>query len=146
MLVEPKGHPAEMRLGVDRQIGARREVLAEQPVGLLVGAAPPGARGMAEVELHARRDRDLTVPGHPVAPGPKSSTPRRGRPWVTAHAAARAHSTPSSVTSAGCTVRSPSAERSTLADMCWGCDAVVRRPVVQRRLGAKWASWGTPLQ
>jgi hypothetical protein len=38
------------------QVGALGEVLAEQPVGVLVGAALPGAPRVTELDLHAGVD------------------------------------------------------------------------------------------
>src|SRR5687767_10090566 len=51
--VELGGDLIELFLGEGGDAGALREVLAQQPVGVLVGAALPGTLGVAEVDLHA---------------------------------------------------------------------------------------------
>ena len=57
------------------EIGAFREVLAQQPVGVLVGGALPWAVRIAEVDLHARIDLQARVLGHlgTLVPGQRSS-------------------------------------------------------------------------
>jgi hypothetical protein len=51
------------------------EVLAEQAVGVLVGAALPGAAWIAEVDLDAAVDGELGVLGHlsAVVPGQRTA-------------------------------------------------------------------------
>ena len=56
-LVEPAG-------AVERQVGAFGEVLAQQAVGVLVGAALPGAVWVAEVDRQPGGFGDLGVQGH----------------------------------------------------------------------------------
>ena len=51
--VEFGGDGVEVGLGVRGEVGALGQVLAQQPVGVLVGAALPGAAGVAEVDLDA---------------------------------------------------------------------------------------------
>jgi hypothetical protein len=67
---------AAIQLGGDRiqgglvelaQVGASGEVLAEQPVGVLVAATLPGATRITEVHLDAGVDRELGVLGHFLA-------------------------------------------------------------------------------
>src|SRR3954453_9201073 len=54
---------------------ALREVLARQPVGVLVRATLPGAVRVAEVDRHASLDPELGVLGHfrSLIPGQRSS-------------------------------------------------------------------------
>src|SRR3984885_1031015 len=47
--IELAGHLVQMCLGVDRQVCPLGEVLAQQAIGVLVGAALPGALRIAEV-------------------------------------------------------------------------------------------------
>ena len=49
-VVEFCGDVVEVGLGVVRDLGALREVLTQQPVGVLVAAALPGAARVAEVD------------------------------------------------------------------------------------------------
>ena len=58
--VEGDGDPVEVFLAVAAQAGAFGEVLAQQAVGVLVGAALPGAVGVAEVDRDAGRDGEVT--------------------------------------------------------------------------------------
>jgi hypothetical protein len=51
--VEGGGDRGEVPGAVSRQVGSSREVLPQQPVGVLVGAALPGALWVAEVDLEA---------------------------------------------------------------------------------------------
>ena len=46
------------------EVGAFWEVLAEESVGVLVGASLPGAVRVAEVDLEAGVDAELSVLGH----------------------------------------------------------------------------------
>src|SRR3954452_2311345 len=54
--VEGRGNSAERLGAVHAQVRALREVLAQQPIGVLVGAALPRALRIAEVFLDARID------------------------------------------------------------------------------------------
>ena len=47
--IELAGHPVQVCLGVDRQVRPLGEVLPQQAIGVLVGAALPGALRIAEV-------------------------------------------------------------------------------------------------
>src|SRR5438270_2202736 len=60
---------------VDAQICAFREVLSEQPVGVLVRAALPGASWIAEVDLESRIDLETTVLSHfsPLIPSQRTT-------------------------------------------------------------------------
>src|ERR1035437_88563 len=49
---------------VEREIRSLRHVLTEQAIGVLVGAALPGAVGVAEVDLDAGVDREALVARH----------------------------------------------------------------------------------
>ena len=51
----------ELSLGDVRQIRTLGEVLAQQAVGVLVGAALPRTAGITEVDLHGRRHDELLV-------------------------------------------------------------------------------------
>jgi|SoiMethySBSTD1v2_1073268.scaffolds.fasta_scaffold62075_3 hypothetical protein len=50
--------------GMDAQVRRLWEVLAQQPVGVLVRAALPRAGGVTEVDLRTDRRGDLAVAGH----------------------------------------------------------------------------------
>ena len=52
-VVQAVGDGVEFGLGMSRQVGALGQVLAQQPVGVLAGAALPGAVWIAEVDLDA---------------------------------------------------------------------------------------------
>src|SRR3954464_13832150 len=54
--VERVGDGGQVAGAVAREVGALGEVLAQQPVGVLVGAALPGALRIAEVHLQAEVD------------------------------------------------------------------------------------------
>src|SRR5690242_1073728 len=49
---------------VDAQVCAFREVLSEQPVGVLVRAALPGAPWIAKIDRESRVDLETTVLSH----------------------------------------------------------------------------------
>ena len=49
--IETIGNGVEFVLGVDAQIGALGQILAQQPVGVLAGAALPGTERVAEIDL-----------------------------------------------------------------------------------------------
>src|SRR5574338_1609696 len=53
--VELVGDPAEVVGVVDAQVGALREVVAEEPVGVLIAGPLSGASGVAQVDGHGRR-------------------------------------------------------------------------------------------
>ena len=63
-VVEGGSDCVEVVLVVAGQVGALGEVLAQQAVGVLVGAALPGAVWIAEVDRHAGTDKLLRVLGH----------------------------------------------------------------------------------
>ena len=54
----------ELRLRITRQVGASREVLPEEQIGVFVGASLPGTLWIAEVDLHIRGYREVLVLGH----------------------------------------------------------------------------------
>ena len=74
-VVELLGDRVQIALRARRQIRALREVLAQEPVGVLVGSPPPGGVRVAEAHVHAQRrgyrlvQRELAalVPGERVA-------------------------------------------------------------------------------
>src|SRR4051794_41009977 len=59
--VQRRGHSGKSFRAVHAQVSALGEVLPQQPVGVLVRAALPGAVGIAEVDLHASIDPQLRV-------------------------------------------------------------------------------------
>ena len=61
--VEGVGDGLEVLLGPAGQVGAFGEVLAQQPVGVLVGASLPGAVGVAEVDRYVGLDGERRVGG-----------------------------------------------------------------------------------
>ena len=65
--VHAVGDGVEFVLRVDRQIGALGQVLAQQPVGVLAGAALPGAVRVAEVHPHAGVGAQVRVARHLLA-------------------------------------------------------------------------------
>jgi len=46
------GDDVEVVMRVDRQVGVLGQVLVQQPVGVLTGAALPGALGVPEIQLN----------------------------------------------------------------------------------------------
>src|SRR6185436_20008835 len=62
--VEGDRHSGKIRGAVHAEVGALWKVLTQQPVGVLVRAALPGAVGIAEGDRHARLDPELGVLGH----------------------------------------------------------------------------------
>src|SRR4051812_18375921 len=62
--VEGDRHGRKIVRAVRAEVGALWKVLAQQPVGVLVRAALPGAVGIAEVDRHASLDPELGVLGH----------------------------------------------------------------------------------
>ena len=73
-LVELSGDPGEDPLVVLTQVGVFREVLAQQPVGVLVRAALPGRVGVGEEDLGAGRRADLLMPEQLAPHDPMSGT------------------------------------------------------------------------
>ncbi len=74
-LIEFSRHGIGFGPAVHRQVGAFGEVLSQQPVGVLVGAALPGAVGpgtvgIAEADLEVGRERETLVVGKFLAPVP----------------------------------------------------------------------------
>jgi hypothetical protein len=65
--VEFGGDGVERGLVELAEVAALGKVLAEQPIGVFVGAALPGAARVAEIDLHARVDGELGVLGHLLA-------------------------------------------------------------------------------
>ena len=62
--VQSCGDSVQVAPGVSAEIGAFREVLAEQTVGVLVGATLPGTLGVAEVNIEIGVYSELSVLGH----------------------------------------------------------------------------------
>ncbi|GAC1572793.1 MAG: hypothetical protein NVS3B5_01890 [Sphingomicrobium sp.] len=54
-LVELTSYGAKLRLTGARQICSAGEILAQQPVGIFIGSALPGASGIAKIEIHVGR-------------------------------------------------------------------------------------------
>ena len=78
--VDLSSDSVELGLGVDREVGALREVLAQEAVGVLVAAPLPRAVGVAEVDLDAGVDGEACVLGHLLAAIPGEGTPQlRGK-------------------------------------------------------------------
>src|SRR3954454_17242060 len=73
--VEGHRHGCKVLGAVRAEVGALWKVLAQQPVGVLVRAALPGAVGIAEVDLDACVDLQARVLGHlgALIPGQRSS-------------------------------------------------------------------------
>ena len=67
------------RCGGARQVAALGEVLAQQPVGVLVAGPLPGRVRVAEVDLAVRGDRDLRVQRHLLALVPGQRPAQAGR-------------------------------------------------------------------
>jgi hypothetical protein len=61
----------ELRLRKARQVGASREVLPQEQIGVFVAAALPGTLWIAEVDLHIR--------GHPAPWGGLEADKTSGR-------------------------------------------------------------------
>ena len=68
--VELPGDGAELGLAEGRQVDAVRQVLAQQAVGVLVGAALPRAVRIAEVDLDVGCEGEAAVVGKLLAPVP----------------------------------------------------------------------------
>ncbi|CAG4902221.1 hypothetical protein R54767_02829 [Paraburkholderia gardini] len=65
--VEVVGKGIEIVLGEGAQVGAFGQVLAQQAVGVLAGAALPGTAGVTEVDRHAGSDGEILVTGQLLA-------------------------------------------------------------------------------
>ncbi len=78
-LVQLTRSPIQVCLRANGQVGAFREVLAEETVRVLVRSALPGALRVAEVDLNVCSDRELLVRRHlqPAIPGQRF--PQLGR-------------------------------------------------------------------
>src|SRR5271154_2348278 len=63
-LIQAQRDMVELRLRKTRQVGASREVLPQEQIGVFVAAALPGTLWIAEVDLHIRGHRKLLVLGH----------------------------------------------------------------------------------
>jgi hypothetical protein len=62
-LIQAQRDLVELRLRMDGEVGASREVLPQQQIGVFVGPALPGTLWIAEVDLHIRRYREVFVLG-----------------------------------------------------------------------------------
>src|SRR4051812_34999722 len=73
--VEGGGHGGDLLGAVHAQIGAFREVLTQQSIGVLVSAALPWALGIAEVDLDAYINLQSRMLGHlgSLIPGERSA-------------------------------------------------------------------------
>ena len=73
--VECCGDRVEVASGVSGEVCAFGEVLAQQAVGVLVGAALPGAVGVTEVDVEVGIDSQLGVLGHlrALVPGQRAA-------------------------------------------------------------------------
>src|SRR5258706_5398150 len=65
--VEAVGDGIEFVLTVDREVSALWQVLTQQPVSVLTGAALPGTVRIAEVHAHASGGAELLMAGHFLA-------------------------------------------------------------------------------
>ena len=63
-LIQAQRDMVELRLRKTRQVGASREVLPQEQIGVFIAAALPGTLWSAEVDLHIPRHRKLLVLGH----------------------------------------------------------------------------------
>src|SRR6266545_4194518 len=72
--VQRRGDGGEILGAVPGEVGALGEVLAQQPVGVLVAAALPWAAWLAEVDLQAGVDAQRGRAGPSRCPGPRSAT------------------------------------------------------------------------
>jgi hypothetical protein len=77
-LIEPLRDPVEVGVGEGREIGSFREVLAQQTVGVFVGAALPRTARIAEIDPHIGGNGEALM-------GSQSSIldqPRAGQPQM----------------------------------------------------------------
>src|SRR5262245_39122107 len=70
-LIEPQSNGVEVGLGEAREIGSSREVLSQQPVGVLVAATLPWTARITEVNLHVGGNREAFVARHLLALVPR---------------------------------------------------------------------------
>ncbi len=77
--VQPIGNGVQLALGVRRQIRALRQVLAQQALGILIGAALPGAVRIGKEDLDRKPLGQLLVLGHLFAPIIGQRFPQWGR-------------------------------------------------------------------
>ena len=66
-LVEPSRDVVQVFLRVYRQIRSLRKILSQQPIGVLIGSALPGASRVAEIDLDVRRQAKRLVIGELLA-------------------------------------------------------------------------------
>src|SRR5258708_10683119 len=66
--VEAVGDGIEFVLTVDREVSALWQVLTQQPVSVLTGAALPGTVRIAEVHAHASGGAKFLMAGHFLSP------------------------------------------------------------------------------
>src|SRR5579884_3368361 len=78
-MVELCGDRIELLLAQTTEILALGQVLAQQPVGVLIAAALPRAVLMAQVDRHASRSGNGLVLGHLPAAIPRQGAPQRRR-------------------------------------------------------------------
>ena len=78
-IIELTGHRIQFGSCVDAEVGVLGEVLAEQPVAVLVAAALPRTVGITEEDGDLRVDGELGVLGHffPLVPGERPAKLRR---------------------------------------------------------------------
>src|SRR5258707_12640095 len=62
--VEAVGDGIEFVLTEDRDVSTLRQILPQQPVGVLAGTALPWTVRIAEVHAHAGGGAELLMPGH----------------------------------------------------------------------------------
>src|SRR5258706_5016110 len=76
--VEAVGDGIEFVLTVDREVSALWQVLTQQPVSVLTGAALPGTVRIAEVHAHASGGAKFLMAGHFLAPVGRKRLAQRG--------------------------------------------------------------------
>ena len=74
-MIEPLREPVELGLGEGREVGSFREVLAQQAVGVFVGAALPRTARIAEVDPHIGGNGEALMASHLFAAIPGQGTP-----------------------------------------------------------------------
>lgn len=89
--IESSCHGGNLVGAMDAQVGAFREVLTQQPIGILVGAALPRALRITEVDLDARVDLETIV----VLTGLPRTTPCKPLVRISRSTEQRATSRPS---------------------------------------------------
>ncbi len=77
--VERVGHRLEIFGAVSAEVGALGEVLTQESVGVLIGAALPWWLWVAEVDLDAGVDAKLGVLGHLLATAPSQRASQLSR-------------------------------------------------------------------